>query len=393
MAHIIQTDQEAIDIAQQLAKEFAADSTERDRERLLPYKEIERLSESGLLGITVPKEYGGADVAHVTIAEVFRLLSVGDASLGQIPQNHFCFVDPIRDIGTLSQQQFFFTRFLKGERLGNALSERGGKHVFDLHTTLIRQPDGSYEINGKKFYCTGALFAHWIPVFAINEEEKLCIAYVPRDTQGVEVIDDWTGMGQRTTASGTTVLNHVRIPAEYVIPYYKVFENPQIRGAFGQIMHVAINVGIADAALADTREFVKTHSRVWFDAGVEKASDDPFIIRRFGELQIKANAARALLQIAGETLDYAKVNLNEETAAAASVAVAEAKQFAEWTALEVTNELFSLSGTKATLSEFNLDRHWRNARTHTLHDPTRWKTYAVGNYHLNDIKPKNHGLI
>lgn len=211
--------------------------------------------------------------------------------------------------------------------------------------------------------------------------------------KGLRWYNDWSSMGQRATVSGTTILTNVSVAKEQIIPYYQAFERPQIRGAFGQIIHLAIDVGIADAALADTKEFVRTHSRVWFEAGVEKACLDPFIIRRFGELQIRVNSARALLRIAAETLDNAKANLNADTATKASVAVAEAKQLAEWTVLEVTNELFSLAGTKSTLAEFNLDRHWRNARTHTLHDPTRWKTYAVGNYHLNGINPNNHGLI
>jgi alkylation response protein AidB-like acyl-CoA dehydrogenase len=200
-------------------------------------------------------------------------------------------------------------------------------------------------------------------------------------------------MGQRTTASGTTVLNNVHVPGQYVVPHYRTYERPQYFGAHGQLMHVAIDVGIAEAALADTREFVRTRSRYYFDTNLKSAAEDPFVVRRFGELKIYVNAARALLRSAAEAVDRAKANTDEETAAASSIAVAEAKQLAEWAALKVTNDLFALSGTSATLAEFDLDRHWRNARTHTLHDPSRWKTYAVGNYYLNDIKPNNHVLI
>ncbi|HTW86813.1 MAG TPA: SfnB family sulfur acquisition oxidoreductase, partial [Candidatus Binataceae bacterium] len=333
MAHLIKSDQEAIETAARLAQQFAAGAVERDRERRLPREEIDRLSESGLLGIAVPREFGGAGASNLTIAEVFRLLAKGDPNISQIPQNHFCFVKSVELNGTAGQKRFFFDQFLQGKRLGNALSEKGTKHVFDLKTTITRRAGGGYLVNGEKFYCTGALLADWIPTFGIDEQGRLLIAYVPRDAKGVEVVDDWTGMGQRTTASGTTRLHEVRIPEEWVLPHYETYEAPQIFGAFGQIMHVAIDVGIAEAALDDTRDFVRKKTRYWFEAKVDKPADDPFIVRSFGELQIKVHAAAGMLRRAGAILDDTERELNADSAAAASVAVAEAKQIAEWTAL------------------------------------------------------------
>ena len=61
--------------------------------------------------------------------------------------------------------------------------------------------------------------------------------------------------------------------------------------------------------------------------------------------------------------------------------------------LLVSEKLFELAGSRATLAEFNLDRHWRNARVHTLHDPVRWKYHAIGNYYLNDANPPRRGTI
>ncbi|MBD2534406.1 acyl-CoA dehydrogenase family protein [Nostoc flagelliforme FACHB-838] len=84
-AHIITSDQEALEIAQQLTVEFAQEAAERNRDRRLPYTELEKLANSGLQGITVPKKYGGAGVSNVTLAEVIKLLSEADSSIGQIP--------------------------------------------------------------------------------------------------------------------------------------------------------------------------------------------------------------------------------------------------------------------------------------------------------------------
>jgi SfnB family sulfur acquisition oxidoreductase len=393
VAHIIKSDREAIEAAEHFAARFAAGAAERDRKRIIPRKELDELSASGLLAVGVPRSYGGAGVSNVTLTEVFRILSKGDPNIGQIPQNHFCFVKSIELDGTEGQKNFFFGQFLDGKRLGNALSERGTRHVFDLRATVMRQPSGDFIVNGEKFYTTGALIADWLPVFGNDAANRLLIAYVPRGARGVEVRDDWSGMGQRTTASGTAILKDVRVPPEWVIPHYKTYEGPQVFGAYGQIIHVAIDVGIAEGALEDTREFVRKKVRYWFEAKVDKPADDPFIVRRFGELSIKVNSAKLMLRRAAELLDAAERELNADSAALASIAVAEAKQAAEWAALEVSNDLFELAGTSATLAELDLDRHWRNARTHTLHDPSRWKTYAVGNYYLNGIKPANHGLI
>ena len=73
-----------------------------------------------------------------------------------------------------------------------------------------------------------------------------------------------------------------------------------------------------------------------------------------------------------------------------AVAVNEAKVLTTEAALLATNKLFELAGTQSTLSQYGLDRHWRNARTHTLHDPVRWKYYGVGNYYLNQVLPPRH---
>ena len=101
-----------------------------------------------------------------------------------------------------------------------------------------------------------------------------------------------------------------------------------------------------------------------------------------------------MLQEAGRTLDLlAAQTLDGEGSAAASVAVAEAKVLTTRIALDASEKLFELAGSASTRAAHNLDRHWRNARTHTLHDPVRWKYHAVGNFYLNDALPPRHGAL
>ncbi|MGO4449800.1 SfnB family sulfur acquisition oxidoreductase [Phyllobacterium sp. TAF24] len=391
-AHRVAGDQEALETAKRLAAEFAKGAAERDRQRQLPHQELETLSRSGLLAITVPKEFGGIDVNTATLAEVTAILSEADPSIGQIPQNHFYILEALRVDGTREQQAFFFDRVLQGDRFGNALSEKGTKTVAHYNTRIV--PDGSrYRINGQKFYSTGVLFAHWVVIFATDPQDQITMSFVPRDTPGLTLVDDWAGFGQRTTGSGTTIIKDVIVDAGAVVQHHKGFERPSTIGSVGQIIHAGVDLGIARAALQETIDFVRTKSRPWMDSGVERASEDPHTIARVGDLAIRIDAATALLARSGDLVDKAKANPSEENVVAASVAVAGAKVLTTEVAIQATNLLFELAGTSSTQSDLNLDRHWRNARTHTLHDPIRWKYHVVGNYLLNDVVPPRHGAL
>ena len=392
----IRDDAEAIEVAHKLAAELAREAAERDRERRLPWTELERYVRSGLWGITVPKEYGGAGVSHVTLAQVTAIIAEADGSLGQIPQNHFYAVEIIRVNGSEAQKRFYFERVLQGDRFGNALAEIGTKNSAERKTRLTKDDteDGTgYRINGRKFYATGALYANWVPTSAIDDDGVQQLALVPRDAEGLSIVDDWSGFGQRTTGSGSAIFDNVRVPADAVLGFQASFDRPTTVGPLAQILHAAIDLGIARAAYKDLIRFVSTRSRPWIDSGVERAGDDPLTIREVGDLTVQLHAAEALVDRAGLRVDLAAANPTADTVAAASIAVAESRVLTNNVSLAAGSKLFELAGTQATLAENNLDRHWRNARTHTLHDPVRWKYHAIGNYYLNDKKPPRHGAI
>jgi SfnB family sulfur acquisition oxidoreductase len=389
---VIGTDAQALDIATELAAHLHRDSPLRDRERRLPHAELALFSQSGLWGISVPKAFGGAGVSNVTLARVIRLISQADASLGQIPQNHFYALEVLRVNATAEQQKRLYAEVLAGQRFGNALAELGTKTAHERSTSLTRDGDG-YRINGRKFYATGALYAQRIPTSVVDEQGVQQLAFVPRDSQGLEVIDDWSGFGQRTTGSGSVQLDNVYVAAQDVVPFQCAFERPTTVGPLAQILHAAIDTGIARAAYEDALHFVRSKTRPWIDSGIEKAVDDPLSLKTFGHLAIRLHAAEALLDRAGEYLDRAQAEPNAETVAAASIAVAEARAISTEISLAAGSTLFELAGSQATLAEHGLDRHWRNARVHTLHDPVRWKYHAIGNYYLNDEKPPLRGTI
>ncbi|QGW75479.1 SfnB family sulfur acquisition oxidoreductase [Pseudomonas alkylphenolica] len=389
---VIHTDAQALQIAEELAGELRRDSILRDRERRLPHPELALFSRSGLWAISVPKAFGGAGVSNVTLAKVIARIAQADASLGQIPQNHFYALEVLRVNGSPQQQQRLYAEVLAGKRFGNALAELGTKTAHDRTTALSRDGDG-YRINGRKFYATGALYAQRIPTSVVDEQGVQQLVFVPADSAGLQVIDDWSGFGQRTTGSGSVLFENVRVAAEDVVPFQSAFERPTTVGPLAQILHAAIDTGIARAAYEDALQFVRSRSRPWIDSGIDKASDDPLTLKSFGHLAIRVHAAEALLERAGEYLDQAQAAPNASTVAAASIAVAEARAISTEISLAAGSTLFELAGSQATLAEHGLDRHWRNARVHTLHDPVRWKYHAIGNYYLNDENPPLRGTI
>ncbi|KTC32727.1 SfnB family sulfur acquisition oxidoreductase [Pseudomonas putida] len=392
-AQILRNDADALEAAQALAASARTHAAKRDQQRELPWQLIEQFTASGLGSITVPRAFGGPDVSFVTLAEVFRLISAADPALGQIPQNHFGILQMLRGTATEAQQHALFTAVLEGARIGNGGPERGARNTLEINTRIVRDDDGG-RISGQKFYSTGALFAHWVAVKAVDDEQRLVMAFVRRGTPGLRIVDDWSGFGQRTTASGTVLLENAHVPDTHVVQIWRQAQQPNIQGAVSQLMQAAIDAGIAEAAIDDTIAFVREKSRPWIDAGVERASDDPFVVADIGRLKLELHAAQALLRKAARVLDQiGQAPVDAAVAGQASIAVAEAKVITTEIALQASEKLFELAGSRATLAEFNLDRHWRNARVHTLHDPVRWKYHAVGAYHLNGSLPARHSWI
>ncbi|PVG82031.1 SfnB family sulfur acquisition oxidoreductase [Nocardioides gansuensis] len=391
----------ALAVATTLAARFAERASERDRDRRLPHVEIGQLADSGLLAITVPAEYGGIELPPSTVAEVLARLAATDANIAQIPHSHFVYANLLRVAGSEAQRERLFSALLAGKVMANAQSERGGKDVTDIATTLTADQDGRLRLDGTKYYCTGTLFADVVPVLARLDDphqatdipEGDVIVLLPAVVDGIAIRDDWDAVGQRCTASGTVVLEAVQVSRDWVVPRHRAFDSPNGYGAFAQLMHAAIDVGIARGALEAAAEFVRTSARPWFEAEVERAVDDPLTVQRMGELSVEVTVAEAVLERAGRAVDRVFDAPTEAHAVAASLEVAAAKVVSERASLAVSTGLFEVGGTRAAAGRTRLDRFWRNARTHTLHDPSRWKLQHLGRHVLTGQRPPVHGVI
>jgi SfnB family sulfur acquisition oxidoreductase len=386
-------------VARRLADELALGDGGRDRVRALPYDQVKAYAAAGLGALTVPLEFGGPALPATTVAEVFRLVSWGDPNVGQVPHSHFVFLNQLRLNGTREQQQRIYSEVRAGALVANAQSEFGTKHVRDIRTTLTpAREEGEWLLNGEKFYCTGSLFADYLAVLARRDVDgPLQVDWVRTETPGVEIVDDWDAVGQRTTGSGTVRLTDVAVAEEWVTPFSVTFDVPTTYGAFAQLLHAAIDAGIARRALDEASEFVRTKARPYADAvvlaGAETAAQDPLVVQAFGEMELAVRSAEALLAEAARRVDEADADLTEASAAEASLAVAAARASTAKVSVDVTSRLLEVSGARAALTSTNLARHWRNARTHTLHDPAAWKVQHLGRWAVDGTPPPRHGQI
>ena len=390
-AHIIQSDTEALDIAVQLAEKFKINAIQRDAERILPFEEVELFSQSGLWAVTVPKQYGGAEVSSYTLAKIIALISGVDGSLGQIPQNHFYALEVLRNTATEAQKKKLYAEVLKGARFGNALAEFKTKAAH-IKQTSIRKTTQGYVINGEKFYCTGSIFAHRIPTLVKDENDQEFLAFVPRQASGLTIKDDWTGFGQKTTGSGTVKFENVHIDADDIIPFDIGFSQPTLIGPFAQIIHASIETGIARAAFEETLQRVR-QARAWIDSGVESATQDPLTLFELGRVITDVRATEVLLKQAARSIDAAKPHPTVENIAKASIDVAKVRALSSDVALKASSKLIELAGSRGSQRIDGLDRFWRNARTHTLHDAARWKYYFIADYVLNGQLPPRRGTL
>lgn len=402
---LLSTAAAALAAADAVATRLAAGSAERERAGVSLLPQLREVADTGLLGVSVPPGRGGPGLPASVTVDVLRRLSRGDAAVGQLLLSHFVITQAIAGLGDQEPAPRIYRDVLAGAQIGNATAERGTATALERRTTVTARGDGTWVLDGRKFYATGALGATWIAVAAVVQGRpgETATVFVRPDQPGVTLdLDQWSAFGQRGTASGEVRLDGVVVDADLVIEEGPAPDPrsgpPSLLGAFDQALHAAIDIGIARAALEDGAQFVRTRSRPWqeaVDAGYDRADQEPHVVRRFGELTAKLFALEALLARGTAIIDagYALPELTREAATDATLTVAAAKALAQEFAVEIASGVFELTGTSATDGAVNLDRHWRNVRTHSLHDPARWKYVHLGHHTLGGANPPRIGLV
>jgi alkylation response protein AidB-like acyl-CoA dehydrogenase len=384
--------------ARRLVAELAPGAADRERLRAMPYAEIRRIADERLLAYRVPAVYGGPGA---TVAELFQFiidLATADSNIAQALRPGYLTVESLLWSDDEEGRRLWFPRVLAGEIVGNAGWERGGANG-EIRTRIT--PDGDvFRVSGTKSYSTGALFADWVSAAALDGDGNTVSFIVPRDREGLRLLDDWDGTGQRLTASGTTELNNLLVyPGEIRNRHPAGRRSPVV--AVAQLFLAAVLAGIARNALADAVTFTRDHARPIVHGAARRSADDPYIQHVVGEISARAFAAEAAVLRAAASIDRSlqagheagQGAAEEEALTAAAVDVAQAQFFAAEAALRNGELVFDVGGASATLREHNLDRHWRNARTVTNHNPRSYKAGVVGAYRLTGAEPPTSGLF
>jgi len=379
---------DALQTADALARQLAATAVDRDRVGGHAAAERELIRASGLLALTIPSEFGGAGADWPTFYATLRRLSEADSALAHLYGFHHLQMATLLLYGTPEQQRRHFVETAE-QRLfwGNALNP------LDQRALALAAP-GGWIFNGPKSFASGSVGSHRMVVSAWQREaQSLVIAVTPTLRPGVRVRLDWDAFGQKQTDSGTVDFERVEIPHEDVLVPPGAVHTPRmtLRPLVSQLIMANLYLGIAQGAFAEGRRYTLEQARPWAGSGVARPAEDPIVQHRYGDLRLAVRAAEAVTDEAERALQAALDRGEALTAAdrgEAAVAAAEAKVLAHRAAMEVSTQFFELAGARATSSRLGLDRFWRNARVHTLHDPVDVKLRDLGRHALLDLPPE-----
>ncbi|WJY01626.1 acyl-CoA dehydrogenase family protein [Curtobacterium sp. 458] len=365
---------------------IAAGAVERERTRTLPHEPVRWLADSGFTTVTLPVEAGGSGAAPSDLFALLVRLGEADSNLPQLLRAHFSFVEELLLDPSVVRRAHWFDRIAAGDVFGNASHERSSAAVGRLSTHLVPNGDG-WRLHGEKHYSTGTLFADWTTVTAETPDGHVVGVTVPVDASGVHVRDDWNAFGQRLTGSGTTRFDGV--PVELWQLRAERDDRRTPLPAFLQTVLLASLAGVGRATARDAVAFVRGRTRHYQHGAGPTAATDPLVQGVVGRIASDAVAAEALVLHAARAIDEAHEALVDGTAdaaervAAAELRTIQVQQNVVELVLRATTALFEVGGASATDRDRALDRHWRNARTLSSHNPLVFQQRIIGDHLVN----------
>jgi alkylation response protein AidB-like acyl-CoA dehydrogenase len=370
-----------------LLASIAEGARDRDLHDENPFDQVKALARAGFGTLRLPADLGGPGC---TVRQQFSSVidvAHADPIVAHIFRTHFWFVEECLRTMDTPMSRRWLTKVAEGKIFGNAFSEKGPQAVGSLvfNTKLVRAGDGSYRLDGEKYYCTGTLFSDYITVAASTDHSSVARVVVPTDRAGVRMIDDWDGFGQRRTGTGTTTFTAVAVSPEELLGEapYDAEPVPTVQYASLQLYNHAVIAGILAAVVDDGIALLRSRDRSFSHAPTERPSDDPLLQRLLGELDSTAYIARAAVLDAADAIAEADASAqggipDARLATQAQLKAAKVKVHLDQVAPEAASRLLELGGASASSRKRNLDRHWRNIRTVTLHNPVAYKARLIG---------------
>lgn len=374
--------------ARVLAAEFAETAAERDLRGGTPKAERDALRRSGLLALSIPRQYGGLGASWSETLEIVRELARVDSSIAHVFGFQHLMLATVRLFARPDQWQPWFEQTAhKNWFWGNALNPLDTR-------TLSRKFDGWREFSGRKSFCSGSADSEMLIASALDETAggKLLIAAIPSKRTGITLHGDWDNMGQRQTDSGSVTFERVRVEENELLLEPGPLSTPFacLRPLIAQLAFVNLFLGIAEGAFDEARQYTLKESRPWFRSRAGHVGEDPYVLRHYGEFWVGLESVRLLAERANAQLDEAwrkEHNLSPRERGQLALSIASAKVAASRIGLDLTSRLFEVTGARATHAALRFDRYWRNLRTQTLHDPLDYKLQELGDWALNEALP------
>ena len=380
--------QDPLKVAADLARCLGETANARDQAGGHAALERGAIRASGLLTLSIPTEFGGQGADWPTVLQVVRILARADSALAHIFGFHHLQLAGIQLYGTPQQQRRFLTLTVEQNLFwGNALNP------LDRRTAAV-DADYGYTLDGIKSFSSGSVGSDWLTVSAWHEPTGTAlIGVLPTRQPGVEVQADWDAFGQKQTDSGNVHFSGVALPATQVLQAPGVTATPQstLRSQVAQLIMTNLYLGIGEGAFEAARAYTVDEARPWFASGAQSAAADPLVQHRFGQLWLKLRPAAVLADHAARELERLYrlgADVTARQRGELAVAVAEAKVLAHTAGIDISNQMFELTGARSTSARYGYDRFWRNVRVHTLHDPVDYKIRDLGRHALDGSLPE-----
>ncbi|MFC5694778.1 acyl-CoA dehydrogenase family protein [Pseudomonas sp. GCM10022186] len=373
--------------AQRLAAEFAPSAAERDERGGTPKAERDAIRRSGLLALSIPRQFGGLGASWEETLAVVREFARVDSSIAHVFGFHHLMLATVRLFARPEQWQPWFEQTARKNWFwGNALNPLDTR-------TQVRHFDGWCEFSGRKSFCSGANDSEMLIASAVDgADDRLLIAALPSRRSGITLHDDWDNFGQRQTDSGSVTFERVRVETGELLLDPGPLSTPFacLRPLIAQLTFAHVFLGIAEGAFEDARTYTLKEGRPWFRSRARAVTEDPHVLAHYGEFWVGLEGVSLLVERAARQLDDAwnrGQDLGEDQRGDLAIAIGTAKVAATRTGLDLCSRLFEVTGARATHAALRLDRHWRNLRTQSLHDPLDYKIQELGEWALNRTRP------
>jgi len=344
-------------------RELRPNARRWDEEHRFPGDAVRKLAEMGLMGVTIPPEWGGAGMDTVSYALAMEELSRGCAGIGVIVSvNNSLYCDTVNKYGTEEQKRTYLAPFARGERLGCfALTEpMSGSDAAEMRTRAVARGDG-YALSGSKNFITNGPQADAMLLFATTDPAKrhrgITAFIVPLDTPGLQRGKADRKVGIRASGSCTMYFEECLLPVRCRLGEegagFKI-----AMGALdgGRIGVAAQAVGIARAAYEEAVAYAK--ERKAFGQPIAGFQAIQFML---ADMATEIDAARLLTWRAAALKDRG-ARFGPEAAMA--------KLYASEMAERVTSRAIQIHGGIGYTTECDAERHWRDSRITQIYEGT-----------------------